>query len=326
MATAEPGNAPALESESDFEYEYTDETEDFYFTLDVTTHGIPTASTSAQPNTGKKIKGKHIAPPPEQLQVLDLHSDNPLIKLGDSSYSCHWSTDLGTQFYVAKRGMIEEPLRPGHVLDVIGVSRARLTGKPVSLHRRDRKTSTKAVGSSATNAIVLDDTEDRATGDAVPGNMSASQYRSTSKNINRLSTVRNRARDPNVKAQASFLERLAMIKQRKGETDKVPVDGIEELSGLSHSSEIANSNVSGNGKRTSAADGPLDLSGGSSLIDERRLPVAEGTGDGEGVSTRPAASDSNTDSPLQYPVPSGDHNPSTDASPSIRPDIHMDHN
>ena len=96
------------------------------------------------------------------MQVLDLHSENPLVKLGESFYSCHWSTDLGTQFYVTKSGVVEEPLRRGHVLDVLGVSRARLTGRPVTLHRRRPDVAEQSVGSSAVNAIALDEDDNQA--------------------------------------------------------------------------------------------------------------------------------------------------------------------
>jgi hypothetical protein len=129
MAATESSGVSFMERESDFEYEYTSETEDLYFTLDVSTHGLRNTSEADELTAGRRSKGKRAAGSLDQLQALDLHSDNPLIKLGDSFYSCSWSTDLGTQFYLAKAGTFKESVRPGQVLDVVGISQARLTGK-----------------------------------------------------------------------------------------------------------------------------------------------------------------------------------------------------
>ena len=239
--------ASGINTTDEWEYEYDDEeTEDFYFTLDVTT--LQSQSSSNATHIGK---GKAPARPNDQLQVLDLHSDSPLIKLGDCFYSCHWSTDLGTQFYVANPGIDEKPLRRGHVLDVIGISRARLTGEPVTLHRRRPDAPEKAVGSTTADAIVLDNEEDVASNVSTPTPVPTSLDHSLNKNINRLATARQNARDPVVKAQASFLERLAIIKQKKGEKDAVPIFGVDDLSAPIRRGANA---ISPNGKRKSASN------------------------------------------------------------------------
>ena len=271
-----PGHTPATSSNSpmssEWEYEYNDnETEDFYFTLDVTTLQSQSGSIAAN---DKKTKGRLPVQPTEQLQLLDLHSDNPLIKLGEHFYSCHWSTDLGTQFYVAKPGIDEKPLKPGHVLDVIGISRARLTGEPVTLHRRRPDALEKPVGSTAAEAIVLDEDEDAASAVSTPTPMPTSLHRSLNKNINRLTTARQNARDPLVKAQASFLERLAIIKRKKGEKDAVPVSGVDDFSAPTRSGVNA---FTLNGKRKSFSNDALDSPGASNSSKKLHVPVSYGT-------------------------------------------------
>ena len=306
MAASEPVGASLEESESDFEYEYADDdTEDFYFTLDVTTHGLRGASKADELTSRRKSKGRQAAKSIEQLQVLDVHSDNPLIKLGDSFYSCNWSTDLGTQFYVAKAGTFKESVRPGYVLDVIGISQARLTGRPVTLHRRDAKIPTPAAGSSSTNAIALDGDEDQ----AIEGTASDTQLPPVNKNVKRLAAVRNRARDPNVKAQASFLERLAIIKQRKGEKDVLPVYGIEELSSRNDDGGSPSNNLNSNGKRASPADeniGGMEANGPSS---NRRLSTADDSGDGDQNGTHLPSSSWNSEVPLERTATSSNKAP-----------------
>lgn len=288
MAKTQPSQE---ENEDDFEYEYSDETEDFCFTLDVSTHAPSVGANAVETTPNKNSKNKQAARRSEQrLEVLDLHSDNPLIKLGDCFYSCRWSTDFGTQFYVAKAGTVKGTLRPGHVLDVVGMSQARLTGKPVTLHRHDAKTPIlKTVGSSSTNAILLDDVGDGTAEKAISEQSSAPLHPPTTKNIQRLATARTKARDPNVKAQASFLERLAMIKQRKGERDIVPVYGIEDLSEYDRADQDANANINANGKRTTPTTDGSEL---TTSTTGQRTSVVASTGNPNDRDDQPGSSGS----------------------------------
>lgn len=237
-------------NEPEWEYEYDEnETEVFYFTLDVTAHQtektpnatlpgqteqitnpvttqIPTAS-----NKKRKTSSSETTSGPQnadKLEVLDLNSENPLIRLQDAFYSCHWSTDLGTQFYITKPGVVEEPLRPGHVLDVVGTSRIRLVGKPVSVSKRKGENATATVGSAATTAISVDEDIKELGAAGSASDDAATQATLSIKNqAARFATARQQATDPAVKAQALFLERLTGIRQKKGETDIIPFFGVK---------------------------------------------------------------------------------------------------
>jgi hypothetical protein len=301
MAELESWTDPtATTSDSDYEYEYADETEDFYFTLDVTKHQSQTISKPNQNTQNGKSKGKQSAQPTDRLQVLDLHSENPLIKLGDSFYSCHWSTDLGTQFHVTKSGVVEEPLRRGYVLDVLGISRARLTCNPVTLHRHRPDAAEKGVGSSAVNAVVLDSDDEQANAGAVPVNTPNAQQHPMKKSISRLAAARQNARDPLVKAQASFLERLAIIKHQRGETDAVPVHGVEELTGPRQDARNAATTTTSNGKRKSVSD---DMPDGHEMRErsrKRRLSETQIVHDVDGDSPNTPAQPSDWSAGLSF--------------------------
>nr|POF14931.1 hypothetical protein CFP56_71878 [Quercus suber] len=188
----------------EWEYEYDDEkTEDFYFTLDLTTH-VPDALASKEKSANGKpmptlpivddldegdelddedrddrlpgfdaaraSEHRKLEDEPSNLQFLDLQSDAPLIKFGKAVYRGQWSTDLGTQFYVSRPHVVEEPLKPGNIADVIGISRARLLGRPLRPTHVPRENLIK----------------------------------------------------PEHKTQALFLERLSRIKMARGELDPVP--------------------------------------------------------------------------------------------------------
>ncbi|GAB1740174.1 hypothetical protein NU219Hw_g5087t1 [Hortaea werneckii] len=280
----------------EWEYEYDDnETEDFYFTLDLTTHvsnavaapeprkrnraapkgkrrpetpaeqaareerdaAVSAVVTAARlpslPATG--ADGEEPNPPGTQeakLQILDLHSENPFVKFIDGVYSCNWHTDLSTQVYVAKPGGVTETpvLRPGTVVDVVGLSRNRLVGKPVTLQPRpkpvvvvepaalggggeDNPTSSSSPNTLSHTAVPPSTTTTTspapphpAAGAVPPPSSSGGTDSTHIRPGDPLIIPRDRVRTEAMEHQAVFLEQLAAIKLRRGETDLVPVSGV----------------------------------------------------------------------------------------------------
>ncbi|KAK3718060.1 hypothetical protein LTR37_005486 [Vermiconidia calcicola] len=285
-------------NEPEWEYEYDEnETEDFYFTLDVTarqsektpsatlpgqteqsTNPVMTQTPSASNKRRKTGTPETTSGPGNagKLEVLDLDSENPLIRLQDAFYSCHWSTDLGTQFYITKPGVAENPLRPGHVLDVVGISRIRLVGKPVSVRKRKGENATATVGSTAATAISVD--EDINELDAVG---SAPEYTptqaalSTKNQAARFTTARQQATDPAVKAQASFLERLTGIKQKKGETDLIPFFGVKNYKPPDNKDEIRDRALAADAQRGDVATSSRPATSGRKPYKKRKSVNAD---------------------------------------------------
>ncbi|KXS94842.1 hypothetical protein AC578_3670 [Pseudocercospora eumusae] len=243
MATA-PLSSHDGGAEDEWEYEYDPtETEDLYFTLDLTRHvadalepkeeegeGDNDDDANGEPHVGDAQTGdatasakvaKDRAPPSSKLQILDLHTTNPLVKLDEGVYSCYWTTDLGTQFHITQAGHVPNPRRAGHVLDIIGLSQARLTGKPGSL------TVKNATGEGQNDAATPDlgnGTEDevenvKSTPDTDPAR--SSSYGQP------LVIPRDDCRTATAVQQASFLERLSQIKLKKGEKDPVPIYSVK---------------------------------------------------------------------------------------------------
>nr|POE93515.1 hypothetical protein CFP56_19527 [Quercus suber] len=225
------------------------QTEDFYFTLDLTTHVpdalaskeksangrlMPTVPVVDEPDDEDELDDDHdrdqrtpgldptrasdhrtLHDEPSSLQFLDLHSDAPLIKFGKGLYRGQWSTDLGTQFYVSRPHVVEEPLKPGNIADVIGISRVRLLSRPVTLRRRPDWVHEDA--QSHADGEPLDPTpqEPVAADEAEDGDRDDHGQRPTL--VPRENLIK-----PEHKIQASFLERLSRIKMAKGELDPVP--------------------------------------------------------------------------------------------------------
>lgn len=254
-------NEPHTTELSDWEYEYDEhETEDVYFTLDLTTH-VPNAIQEKQYAKNGKLIGPEKnsaenAPQDEdangeaalngddnpqnddaiddaapleagRLQVLDLHTEKPYIKYNNSFYSCHWFTDLGTQFWITNPGVVSDPKLSGHVLDVVGSSQTRLVAKPANLKRkRDAPEAEHHQGEAAAQSIEIDDD---AASDVSDADSRVQTADALQQNPDEPMIVVPPKNDLHMQGQASFMERLSAIKLKKGESDahdiprKVPV-------------------------------------------------------------------------------------------------------
>jgi TFIIIC subunit triple barrel domain len=75
------------------------------------------------------------------IQILDLHTQNPLISFRGKVYSCEWSTSLGTDMFFMKRPetALEEDYKPVYSLDkwdLLGLSATRLLATEAKLTHR----------------------------------------------------------------------------------------------------------------------------------------------------------------------------------------------
>ncbi|KAK0943975.1 hypothetical protein LTR48_002639 [Friedmanniomyces endolithicus] len=221
-----------MDDQSGWEYEYDPhETEDLYFTIDLTTHVPGAIPTQPVPRNGKRTpKAPESRPtgdgaprhvdfdaeprPMGTLQLLDLHTTDPLI-------------------FVGQRGGISQPVRPGHVLDVIGTSQTRLLGRPVKLFlRNDRIDDTPKI--SPQDPADIPDSGPKETLAATLPPSDLSDLRPGQQLVIPLDAIK----DPRQLAQASFLERLSTIKLQKGELDIIPVAGVKHYPQPANKEEI----------------------------------------------------------------------------------------
>lgn len=248
--TLHPNPGPQDDDEWEWEYDH-DNIEHFYFTLDLTTHDpsaadapdriVPNKPPNASDRPSSAGRSNPSTPaatpaPPQtpvdqptehgiSLQILDLHSDNPLVKLGHDLFSCEWMSELGTQFYLAREGFVSDAIRSGHVIDIVGASNARLTGKPIKLRVNQKWREAAMRGDHDAAPIIIDDDD--------PDNSNA-QLNSSEV----LSVPRDLITDNVTRQQASFLEKLSAVKARKKRSSLVwmkeakhytPPFGISEI-------------------------------------------------------------------------------------------------
>jgi hypothetical protein len=207
----------------EWEYEYdTNDTQDFYITLDLTTY-VPDAlavrpktRTAPQPDnnadTSHQSGSDAASVSAGSLQILDLHTRNPSIQFNGRTYNGSWSTDYGSQLFVAKSGTVQHPILAGNVLDIVGASRARIIATPAKPRNKYM---------SHAQSDVPDDANKPST-NTLPSNTASDS--ATTESNNALS---EKGPSNSGSQAASFLQRLAQIKQRKGEKDPVPTYSVK---------------------------------------------------------------------------------------------------
>ncbi|KAK8170228.1 hypothetical protein IWX90DRAFT_384136, partial [Phyllosticta citrichinensis] len=185
MAAA-PASATRGADSDDWEYEYDDtDTQDVYFTLDLTSH---TAVAAPRKGFGKlehdifqetRSKEKNALgqeagdgtpqdhgdddteieddDDEERLQIVGLHHDNPIVSYKGQAYTCKWASTIGTDLFFARapdadadadddQPPASAPLRPLGTFNMLGASSTRLVATAAKLRER---TSTEQRGSPA---------------------------------------------------------------------------------------------------------------------------------------------------------------------------------
>lgn len=247
-------------SDSEWEYEYDDhETEQIYFTLDLSTH-VPNAiqdksvaknnrvirtdtadkpgntsqgpqASDTQTNGQLDVELQPASVPRGELQILNLHTEKPYVKFNNSFFACYWFTDLGTQFWITNPGVTNTPKLSGHVLDVVGSSQTRLVGRPANLKRKRDVPEPEPLQprNAAQQPIDIDNEDVDGSGSSDDDNVRPPALDPNQDPEQPMIIPRRRIKDPHLEAQANFMERLSALKLRRGEKDahsvpmKVPV-------------------------------------------------------------------------------------------------------
>ncbi|KAH9828376.1 TFIIIC subunit, partial [Teratosphaeria destructans] len=279
---AGPPHPPGHDDDGQWEYEHDEnETDDVYFTLDLTSHvsdalinpakkrrqrpskkpaherpSVPAetangdqASRVGQPTTtAAGTTGEAVDDPSDesagQLQLIGLHTENPFVRFNDRHYSCHWATDLGTQFHISKAGATKAPIRKGYVVDVVGTTRVKLYGKPVTIKERENCDAAHDARASASAPSPV----------ATEAGAGSSSDVMVVRSGQVLKVPAERITDAKSRTQASFLERLSAIKVKKGETDFVPVAPVKHYVTPTNKAEIRQRALDARAAQSAAAE------------------------------------------------------------------------
>ncbi|PGH19051.1 hypothetical protein AJ79_00085 [Helicocarpus griseus UAMH5409] len=229
----------AASDDSDYEYEYDDDAaETFYLNLDLTScNGLiraprkRTASSHApstpdppQPSTPldspqsstlnagddqqatTTTSGADIDPdlenqPEDQVQIMDLHSENPILSYRNQIFTCSWVDLVGTEmtFSMPEERSTLPRLRQHKAYDLISANRVKILGQKANL----------------IPGTINNNNNPSTTSTSIPaGNNDTSTYPPTS-------TLAPASVPVPTTNQGRFLERLMAAKRAKGESDVV---------------------------------------------------------------------------------------------------------
>ncbi|KAL1961830.1 hypothetical protein VTN77DRAFT_999 [Rasamsonia byssochlamydoides] len=212
----DPALLTGLDAEdSDYEYEYDEtETETFYINLDITSCNGPIKAPRRRQPSSTDTTSPHVpsstvgSPEPldeangtttiedtsegvfeDRIQILDLHSPNPLISYQNHIFSCSWADVIGTELFFTKPEPQPEHagltcLKHGKDFDLIAANSVKIIGR---------------------KAHLISNTGPREEDASVDAQQGAQLLPAHGKRT----------------SQARFLQRLINAKQAKGETDMV---------------------------------------------------------------------------------------------------------
>ncbi|KAF1840267.1 uncharacterized protein K460DRAFT_359970 [Cucurbitaria berberidis CBS 394.84] len=227
------------DDDDQWEYEYDEnETEDFYIPLDLS--NVPSAQVPmvSQGRLGHPTllksrlralnaqRGQPTEIPIDssngqkpatmgEVQIIGLHTPNPLVMYNGELLSCHWTSTIGSDMFFVKpdanTGDLSEPLRTLPSVDLLAMGSAKLVAKVGRLRPRDD---------------LIDDTVD-----AQPATESTG-FPSNVQNVSALSLEQQSTPEQAQPAPMSFLERLNQVKAKRGETSRLAVSNTPNGSHL----------------------------------------------------------------------------------------------
>ncbi|KAF1973285.1 hypothetical protein BU23DRAFT_134242 [Bimuria novae-zelandiae CBS 107.79] len=230
----------AQAEEEEWEYEYDEnETEDFYIPIDLANVpavqgalGIGGSAQRGHPtllktklralNTERRDAGSNLAVQNVEdanesigkIQIIGLHTENPLMMYNGQLLSCEWNKTIGTDLIFAKPNSdtddASEPLRSLPSVDLLATGSARLVARVARMRPKDDLFNDGPKVDEQSSADAMDTGPDES-GVAVPTTAPESP----------VSTTVVAATITTEPAPSSFLGRLNAIKARRGETSRL---------------------------------------------------------------------------------------------------------
>ncbi|KAI4961103.1 hypothetical protein J4E86_000128 [Alternaria arbusti] len=233
----------AAPEEDEWEYEYDEnETEDFYVPLDLS--NVPAAQipmvSQGRPGHPTLLKSRlralnaARAQPAEfaadsndgqetatmgEVQIIGLHTPNPLVMYNGQLLSCHWTSTVGTDMFFVKPNANpstqSDTLRSLPSVDLLALGSAKLVAKVGRLRPRDD---------------LFDDASN--TQQAAEVASAADGNQGTTTSVNNIPDVQHSSNEEASPASSSFLARLNEAKAKRGEKSRLAISKTSEGSRL----------------------------------------------------------------------------------------------
>lgn len=159
-----------------------------------TPQDVSTVTASQEPSATVEDPSKDEDAQRDGVQVLDLHTRNPIISHKGQVFSCTWTDMIGTTMFFSqpRDTLLYDPEISTNDFDMIGMSRIKLVGREAKV---------------------------------TPISQNAKETASSERPGQSLGTIRrsNAKVNADLRKQANFLEQLMNIKKNRGEEDNVHV-------------------------------------------------------------------------------------------------------
>ncbi|KAJ6007985.1 hypothetical protein N7540_011961 [Penicillium herquei] len=231
--------------EYEYEYEYDEtETESFYLNLDLTSINgpirpprqrndenqmDPIVEDQFQDVADDQLDGDSFAPlgtnnsdtlSSERIQLLGLHTCNPIISYNNQIFSCAWADQIGTELIFAHPETVPDPnhilkpLRKGPAFELLAANSVKLMGRKATIVSSSNPGLVLDNTPDATDATDATDAIDATDVNSIPTDADASPSHAPA------STAVPRRPQPSTH-QANFIQRLQAMKNAKGQSDTV---------------------------------------------------------------------------------------------------------
>lgn len=168
---------------------------------------------------------------PHDIQIMELHSKNPIVLYQKQQFECSWSENIGTELLFIKHSDTsnesgELPVvrgLPGEV-DLLAVSGVRVVGRPINLRPKEKSSENGPNEKIQAEAQIPATKPRKNTEHTLP------------ECVHRIPVGMGAKEDR--KAQARFLERLSAIKLKRGEHDEVTVNAIPRKEGRARKEKV----------------------------------------------------------------------------------------
>lgn len=181
--------------------------------------------------------------PQDRIQILDLHTKNPLISYHDRIYACNWASTIGTDIFLASLesllaasgdGEKVTPIYNSSNVSIIGTSCINLTARPTTITPRNdapqpQPSPTDPITHTMQVPTSLDPNPPQPPSPANPADPPLAPPSPTQSQPHKIPLPYDAGNTS--RAQASFLESLMAIKASKGETDQVTVYATKQNHG-----------------------------------------------------------------------------------------------
>lgn len=181
--------------------------------------------------------------PQDRIQILDLHTKNPLISYHDRIYACNWASTIGTDIFLASpesllaasgNGEKINPIYNSSKVSIIGTSCINLTARPTTITPRNDAPQPQPLPTDPTTETMqvptsLERDPPQPPSPANPADTTLTPPSPTQNQPHKIPLPYDAGNTS--RAQASFLESLMAIKASKGETDQVTVHATKQNHG-----------------------------------------------------------------------------------------------